>query len=70
VVHYETVEERRAAMIAAGWSPAVLASLEEAMEPKFLRDMREESAAKEGSVVEGSVLEESPLDEDEGQGGG
>ena len=29
-------------MIAAGWSPEVLASLEEAMEPKFLRDMREE----------------------------
>ena len=42
IVHYETVEERRAAMIAKGWSPAVLAALEEAMEPKFLRDMREE----------------------------
>ena len=42
VVRYETVEERRAAMIAKGWSPAVLAALEEAMEPKFLRDMREE----------------------------
>jgi hypothetical protein len=31
VVHYETVEERRAAMIAAGWSPASLAALEEAI---------------------------------------
>jgi hypothetical protein len=41
-VRYETVEERRQAMIAKGWSPAVLAALEEAMEPKFLRDMREE----------------------------
>jgi hypothetical protein len=43
VVRYETVEERRAAMIAKGWSPAVLAAMEEAMEPKFLRDMREEN---------------------------
>ena len=33
---YETVEERRAAMIAKGWSPTVLAAMEEAMEPKFL----------------------------------
>ena len=43
VVRYETVEERRAAMIAKGWSPTVLAAMEEAMEPKFLRDMREEN---------------------------
>jgi hypothetical protein len=42
IVRYETVEERRAAMIAKGWSPVVLAAMEEAMEPKFLRDMREE----------------------------
>jgi hypothetical protein len=47
VVRYETVEERRKAMIAAGWSPATLAALEEAMEPKFLRDMREESMREE-----------------------
>jgi hypothetical protein len=47
VVRYETVEERRAAMIAKGWSPTVLAALEEAMEPKFLRDMREESMREE-----------------------
>jgi hypothetical protein len=47
VVHYETVEERRAAMIAAGWPPATLAALEEAMEPKFLRDMREKNMREE-----------------------
>jgi hypothetical protein len=47
VVRYETVEERRQAMIAKGWSPTVLAALEEAMEPKFLRDMREESELEE-----------------------
>ena len=41
VVHYETLEERRAAMIAKGWAPTAVAALEEAMEPKFLRDMRE-----------------------------
>jgi hypothetical protein len=56
VVHYETVEERRAAMIAAGWSPTVLAQLEEAMEPKFLRDMREEEEReRRGEVVDGEV---------------
>jgi hypothetical protein len=47
IVRYETVEERRAAMIAKGWSPVTLAALEEAMEPKFLRDMREESMREE-----------------------
>ena len=56
-MHYETVEERRAAMIAKGWAPSALAALEEAMEPKFLRDMREES-----------MREESMREEDEGQG--
>ena len=30
-------------MIAKGWSPTVLAAMKEAMEPKFLRDMREEN---------------------------
>jgi hypothetical protein len=43
VVRYETVEERRAAMLAKGWAPSALAALEEAMEPKFLRDMRAEN---------------------------
>jgi hypothetical protein len=46
VVHYETLEERRAAMIAKGWAPSALAALEEAMEPKFLRDMREENEGR------------------------
>jgi hypothetical protein len=64
VVHYETVEERRAAMIAAGWSPTVLAQLEEAMEPKFLRDMREEERMRKES--EGQLIEGSP--ENDGQG--
>ena len=27
-------------MIAKGWHPSAVAALEEAMEPKFLRDMR------------------------------
>ena len=43
VVRYETVEERRAAMIARGWAPSAVAALEEAMEPKSLRDMRAEN---------------------------
>jgi hypothetical protein len=47
VVRYETLEERRAAMLAKGWAPSALAALEEAMEPKFLRDMREESMREE-----------------------
>jgi hypothetical protein len=52
VVRYETVEERRAAMIAKGWAPSVLAALEEAMEPKFLRDMREEEEREKMKVAE------------------
>jgi len=51
VVHYETVEERRKAMIDAGWSPTVLAALEEAMEPKFLRDMREENEGQGEAMI-------------------
>ena len=42
-------------MIAAGWSPTVLAQLEEAMEPKFLRDMREREREREkerGEVID------------------
>jgi hypothetical protein len=30
-------------MIAKGWHPSAVAALEEAMEPKFLRDMRAEN---------------------------
>jgi hypothetical protein len=75
VVRYETVEERRAAMIAKGWSPTVLAALEEAMEPKleeamepkFLRDMREESMReermREESMREERMREESMREE-------
>jgi hypothetical protein len=64
VVRYETVEERRAAMIAKGWAPSVLAALEEAMEPKFLRDMREKERMRKES--EGQLIEGSP--ENDGQG--
>ena len=54
-MHYETLEERRAAMIAKGWAPSAVAALEEAMEPKFLRDMRREEERMK--VVEGVVDE-------------
>jgi hypothetical protein len=46
VVRYETVEERRAAMIERGWPPAVLQAMEDALEPKFLQDLRAEKKAK------------------------
>jgi len=61
VVRYETVEERRAAMLAKGWAPSALAALEEAMEPKFLRDMRAEKARE----VQGEVVNESETSHDE-----
>jgi hypothetical protein len=51
VVHYETLEERRAAMLAKGWAPSALAALEEAMEPKFLRDMREENEGQSEAMI-------------------
>jgi uncharacterized protein with von Willebrand factor type A (vWA) domain len=51
IVHYETVEERRAAMLAKGWAPSALAALEEAMEPKFLRDMREENEGQGEAMI-------------------
>ena len=56
IVHYETLEERRAAMIAKGWAPSAVAALEEAMEPKFLRDMRREEEERM-KVIEGAVEE-------------
>ena len=47
---YETVEERRQAMIAKGWSPTVLAALEEAMDaamkPKFLREQKKKEEVR------------------------
>ena len=50
VVRYETIEERRQAMIAKGWSPTVLAALEEAMEeamePKFLREQKKKEEVR------------------------
>jgi hypothetical protein len=49
VVRYETVEERRQAMIAKGWSPAVLAAMEAAMEPKFIQEQRRKDELRAGS---------------------
>jgi hypothetical protein len=46
VVRYETIEERRQAMIAKGWSPTVLAALEEAMKPKFLREQKKKEEVR------------------------
>jgi hypothetical protein len=66
VVHYETVEERRAAMLAKGWAPSTLAALEEAMEPKFLRDMRaereREASARNEDDGQGEVIDHEQLD--------
>ena len=63
VVRYETVEERRQAMIAEGWSPAVLAAMEEAMEPKFIHEQRRKDelrAALRERGIDPDVLEASP----------
>ena len=50
VVRYETVEERRQAMIAKGWSPAVLAAMEAAMdaamEPKFIQEQKKKEEVR------------------------
>ena len=62
-VRYETVEERRQAMIAAGWSPAALAELEEAMEPKFLREQKKKEelrAALRERGVDPDILDAPP----------
>jgi hypothetical protein len=54
VVRYETVAERRAAMIERGWPPSVLQAMEDALEPKFLQDLRAEKKAK---AIEAVVVE-------------
>ena len=62
-VRYETVEERRQAMIAKGWSPAAVAALEEAMEPKFLRELKEKEklrAALRERGIDPDILEAPP----------
>jgi hypothetical protein len=56
VVRYETAEERRAAMIERGWPPAVLQAMEDALEPKFLQDLRAEKKAK---AIEAVVVVDS-----------
>ena len=62
-VRYETVEERRQAMIAKGWSPVTLAAMEEAMEPKFLRELKEKEklrAALRERGIDPDILEAPP----------
>ena len=62
-VRYETVEERRQAMIAKGWSPAAVAALEEAMDPKFLRKLKEKEelrAALRERGIDPDILEAPP----------
>ena len=57
------VEERRQAMIAKGWSPATLAALEEAMEPKFLREQKQKEelrAALRERGIDPDILEAPP----------
>ena len=50
VVRYETVEERRQAMIAKGWSPAVLAAMDAAMdaamEPQFIQEQKKKEEVR------------------------
>jgi hypothetical protein len=56
-------------MIAKGWHPSAVAALEEAMEPKFLRDMRAAKAREaQGEVVEGEVVSGSETSHDEDGG--
>ena len=62
-VRYETVEERRAAMIAKGWHPSAVAALEEAMEPKFLRELKQKEklrAALRERGIDPDILEAPP----------
>ena len=63
VVRYETVEERRQAMIAKGWSPAELDALEAAMEPKFIQEQRKKEelrAALRERGIDPDILEAPP----------
>ena len=63
MVRYETVEERRQAMIAKGWSPAVLAAMEAAMEPKFIQEQRKKEelrAALRERGIDPDILEAPP----------
>ena len=63
VVRYETVEERRQAMIAKGWSPAQLDALEAAMAPKFIQEQRKKEelrAALRERGIDPDILEADP----------
>ena len=63
-VRYETVEERRQAMIAKGWSPEVLDAMEAAMEPKFLREQKKKEelrALLRERGIDPDILEAPPV---------
>ena len=63
VVRYETVEERRQAMIAKGWSSAGLDAMEAAMEPKFIQEQRKKEelrAALRERGIDPDILEADP----------
>ena len=63
VVRYETVEERRLAMIAKGWSSAGLDAMEAAMEPKFIQEQRKKEelrAALRERGIDPDILEAPP----------
>ena len=60
VVRYETVEERRLAMIAKGWTSAGLDAMEAAMEPKFIQEQRKKEelrAALRERGIDPDILE-------------
>jgi hypothetical protein len=63
VVRYETVEERRLAMIAKGWTSAGLDAMEAAMEPKFIQEQRKKEelrAALRERGIDPDILEAPP----------
>jgi hypothetical protein len=48
VVRYETYEEKRASLIERGWSPRVIALIEQASEPQFLKKLRDDRRPGDG----------------------
>jgi hypothetical protein len=63
VVRYETYEEKKAALIAKGWSPEVLEAIERAREPKFIQETRKKEelrAALRERGIDPDILEAPP----------
>jgi hypothetical protein len=62
-VRYETYEEVKAALIAKGWSPDMLAAVERSMEPKFIQEERKKEelrAALRERGIDPDILEAAP----------